>query len=271
MVALDDRRACAHRGLLLDVSREKSSIVDVALCGSGRRSRSHVALFRLRGLLLDRKPSTGNRGATWPDVYTTGHLPFTFSEVAFRMLVWLGGSFSTLSVILGWQLLYRQSVSQADANAATQTGAPRTLAGMAMGGLGAATVAGLVYILFVEASAKGLVFGNLGRIYLLGCALGIGLQCCCWIPAWRRDRLQVRGLSIATAGSLLTLVSTAVVREGVRISAIDLSSLAPLHAVAAKVGGFGVFLVASVVVSMLIALCIHLVRTGMIPPRSSVD
>jgi len=203
-----------------------------------------------------------NRGATWPEVYTTGHLPFTFSEVAFRMLVWLGGSFSTLSVILGWQLLYRQSVSQADANAAGQTGDPRTLAGMAISGLSIAAVAGLVYILFVEASAKGLVFGKLGRFYLLGCASGIGLQCCCWIPAWRRDHLQVRGLSLATAGSLLALSSTAVLREGVRISAIDLSSLAPLHAEAAKVGGFGVFLVVSVLVGLLIAWCIHLVRTG---------
>ena len=125
-----------------------------------------------------------------------------------------------------------------------------------------AAITGLVYILFVEASAKSLVFGKLGLLYLIGCALGIGLQCCCWIPAWRSDRLRVRGLLLATAGSLLTLVSTAVLREGVRIRAIDLSSLAPLHAEAAKVGGFIVFLVASVVVSLLIAWCIHLVRTG---------
>ena len=203
-----------------------------------------------------------NRGATWPDVYTTGHLPFTFSEVAFRMLVWLGGSFSTLSVILGWQLLYRQSFSQADADTAGQNWGTRTLAGMSLGGLGTAAIAGLVYILFVEASVKSLVFGNLGRLYVIGCVLGIGLQCCCWIPAWRSDRLRVRGLLLATAGSLLTLASTTVLREGVRIRAIDLSSLAPLHAEAAKVGGFGVFLVASVVVGLLIAWCIHLVRTG---------
>lgn len=210
-----------------------------------------------------------NRGATWPDVYTTGRLPFTFSEVIFRMLVWLSGSFATLSVILGWQLLYQQTARKEDSDLAGSTGQARILAGMSLWGLAVAVIAGLIYIVFLETSARSLVFGSLGRVYLLACAAGIALQIVCWIPAWRTNRLETKGLALATAGSLLTLVSAAVLREGVRISAIDVASLAHAHAEAAKVGGFGVFLIASLVVGLLIAWCVHLVRTGFQPDSES--
>ncbi|HEY0984018.1 hypothetical protein [Schlesneria sp.] len=205
-----------------------------------------------------------NRGATWPEVYTTGQLPFTYTEVIVRMLVWLAGSFPTMCVILGWQLFYRERVSRdgAQNESGQDAWGTRALSRMAIGGLAVSVLAGATYILVIETSAKGLVFGNVGRPYLMMGALGVGLQIGGWISMFRQNRLSLLLLGFVSAGSLTTLVCISVLREAVRLSAVDLLSLADLHAKAAEVGGFGVFLLAAVVVSLLIVWCIQLVRTG---------
>ena len=61
----------------------------------------------------------------------------------------------------------------------------------------------------------------------------------------------------------MTLLGVSVIREAIRISAVDFASMYPRHAEAANVGGFGVFVVAAVAVTFLIAWCVRLVRTGM--------
>ena len=61
----------------------------------------------------------------------------------------------------------------------------------------------------------------------------------------------------------MALSGVSVIREAIRISAVDFASLYPRHVEAANVGGFGVFVVATVAVTFVIALCVRLVKTGM--------
>ncbi len=200
-----------------------------------------------------------NSEANWPEIYTTGRLPFTVITVILRMLVWIGGSFATMSVIVGWQLQYRQ-LSQPDGS--TVAG-PRELAGMSICGLVTALLAATAYVVLSGAASKSVVFGTFSLPYVLLGISGAILQTIGWSLQWRSNRLESFGLMLSTLGSLMTLFGVSVIREAIRISAVDFVSLYPRHAEAAKVGGFGVFVVAAVAVILVIVWCVRLVKTGM--------
>ena len=70
---------------------------------------------------------------------------------------------------------------------------------------------------------------------------------------------------MSTLGMLGTIAGTAVVREAIRLGAIDVASLFERHADAAQVGGFTVFLVFFVVNTVLISWCILLVKRNARP------
>jgi hypothetical protein len=201
-----------------------------------------------------------NRADSWPEVYVTGQLPFSPTEVVLRMLVWIGGAFASMSVITGWQLFSVQTAQADDLNRF----APRPLAGMAIGGLAVALVSGTVYFARSNDAARTLILGNLIRPYLILAASGAILQLIGWSQQWRSPRLSFAGLTMATSGAVVTLLSVSVIREGFRISAVNLVGLAQRHADAAQVGGFGVFVVAAILVTLSIFWCVRLVQTGKI-------
>ncbi len=200
-----------------------------------------------------------NSEANWPEIYTTGRLPFSVVAVILRMLVWIGGSFATMSAIVGWQLQYHQSPKPDGSSVA----GPRSLAGMSICGLVTSLIAGTAYIAQSGAASRSLVFGTFSLPFVLLAISGAILQMIGWSLQWRSNRLEVFGLSIATTGALMALSGVSVIREAIRISAVDFASLYPRHVEAANVGGFGVFVVATVAVTFVIALCVRLVKTGM--------
>ena len=183
-----------------------------------------------------------NSEANWPEVYTTGRLPF-----------------SVVAVIVGWQLHYRQS-SQSDGSSVAGI---RSLAGMSICGIITSLIAGTTYIALSGTASKSLVFGTFSLPYVLLAISGAILQMIGWSFQWRSNRLELVGLSIATTGALITLVGISVIREAIRISAMDFASLYPRHVEAANVGGFGVFVVVAIAVILVMAWCVRLVKTGM--------
>ncbi len=202
-----------------------------------------------------------NRSEAWPEVYVTGQLPFSSMAVVLRMLVWIGGSFATMSVIAGWQLWYRHATHRE----AIEPVNSRPLAGMALGGLGLAWLAGVAYIMQADEMTRNMVFGRAIFAYIVVAVIGAIVQVVGWGFQWRSSQLQTTGLVTATTGAVVSLSGVCVIREGIRISAIDLTGLSVRHSEAATVGGFGLFVVAAVVVSLLIGWCVWLVRAGASP------
>ena len=119
------------------------------------------------------------------------------------------------------------------------------------------------YVALSGAAPRSLVFGTFSLPYVLLAISGAILQTIGWSLQWRSNRLEVFGLSLSTIGSLMTLFGVSVIREAIRISAVDFAGLYPRHTEAANVGGFGVFVVVAVAVTLVIAWCVRLVSTGM--------
>jgi hypothetical protein len=194
----------------------------------------------------------------WPDVYVTGRLPFSATVVLLRMLIWIGGSFATMSVIAGWQRIFRQ---YADEHQVVQT-ETRSLALMSISGNLVALLAGAIYLWPSDAASRSLLFGNLTLPYLAATIAGLVAQGFSWAMQWQSHRLKARLLWISTVGAIVSLLGVSVLREGIRLRAIDVSSLTQRHNNAAEVGGITVFLIAAVIVSLLIGWCIRMVQTG---------
>lgn len=200
-------------------------------------------------------------GSDWPAVYSTGRLPFSVSLVVTRMLIWLGGSFATMSVIAGWQMLWQ--VNHHSVGETVTADAPRNiriLASLAYGGIVVSALAGVGYLGFCVPSSRNWLFSVAALPYLLMIVLGTGLLVWGWQSQWRSKRFNARHLGLTTAGTVLNVLGVAVIREGVRIQAVDLKKLAVAHVEAAGMGGFSVFLFCAVLVTALIIWCVRIVQ-----------
>jgi len=208
-----------------------------------------------------------NSRSSWPEVYGTGRLPLFASIVVPRMLIWIGGSFATMSVIVGWQLISRkQAAVLADDSKSTNELTDESASHLPLlswSGLAVALLSSLAYLVQLDGVTRGIVFGWSFLPYVLLLVAGAAMQGYGWYQQWTVKMLTIRGLVLASAGCALTLLSVAVLREAIRMRAIDLTEMATRHADATKVGGFGVFLVAAIVVSGVIGWCIRLVQSGL--------
>ena len=197
--------------------------------------------------------------ARWPEVYVTGQLPFSMEIVLPRMLIWISDSFTTMAVVVAWQLYLRQSLRMAeDTSAAT-----RKLALLGWGGLAVVVPSSLVYLMAAGAGTRAAVF-QLGVMpYVVLGVLGVVLQIAGWIAQWVPGRLTASGMSLISAGSASTLLGLSFVREAIRTDVVDMSRLFDRHQQAAQVGGFGVFLAFTVLVSAAIGWCFVTVQRGL--------
>jgi hypothetical protein len=130
-----------------------------------------------------------------------------------------------------------------------------------------AVTAATVSILQTDGPTRQMLFGNLALPYVLLTVLGVTVQVTAWIIHWRSERLIDGWLVAASVGAAFSLLGVSVVREVPRIRDVDFASLAHRHADAAAIGGFSVFLISAVIVSLLIAWCVRLVRRGLVQTK----
>ncbi len=175
-----------------------------------------------------------------------------------RLGTWLVGSIPTLVTAVGWQLCFAARRSEP-----LRFDEPRRAARLALVGLAGAVLCGVAYYACSDPAVRGQFTGRLVGPYLGLGAAGVLLQAVAW---WRQRRraLFARGdLALATAGLLVTVLAMTVVREGLRLQAIDSTALHGRHAVAAAKGGvvlFGAFLVIN---TLLMIWAVVLVRRGL--------
>jgi len=161
-----------------------------------------------------------------------------------RLLFWVAGSFPVLAALVAWQVLGRWRLPPDDARhipPAAATEALRHLARLALLGMAVAAAAALLWTRQATPAARQVLAGPAGAPGLGVAGGGILLQLAGWLPALRgrlpgRTSGLLRGIGLA-----LALGGVAAARETLRLAAVDLAALAPLHARALESGGFPVF------------------------------
>ncbi len=212
--------------------------------------------------------------AIWPSHYESGAMVYRSSLIVPRFLMWAAGSVVTMATIVGWQILggagreeshaetRRSQRSEADGAAV------RRIAVLAMVGLVVSFVASSAYLWLQGKSGAGrqsataFLSDALVRPYALLAVVGGILQLLCWRYLLRNGWVTTSALATASLGLAATLLGMTVVREAVRLHAIDITQLYDQHAKAAQVGGWWVFAFFLVVNAGLIAWCVRLARSG---------
>lgn len=200
--------------------------------------------------------STAGQGV-WSQFYADGLMRYRSPEIVPRLGVWYIGAFPTMALLVAWQL-WTAGLRGTPAPAREH----RRLARWAMLGLlgAGAIVAGWLY-----AGGGRLVAGSQAAMvgpFAIVAVLGGAVQAAAWLMQWRGDRLDGRWLTLASVGAVLALLGATVVREGIRLSSVDISQLYPQHAQASRVGGLVVFLLFFAINAVLCGMCFRIVRRG---------
>jgi hypothetical protein len=205
----------------------------------------------------------------WPEAYETGRAVKSPSALLLRLLTWVAGTFPAMSILAAWQLrglrahasFWDASVTDSDWTILFRR-EHRRLAVVSIAGLIVAFMTAIGYWMTLNPADRTVISGSAGLPWVL-IVIGAGLfQIVGWGLQFRRPCLCVRWLSANTAAMTTTLVATAALREILRLSQASLEQVNAATKAAASVGGFGLFLVFTVLNAGLIAWCIRMVQSG---------
>ena len=182
-----------------------------------------------------------------------------------RLGMWFIGSLPTMLAIVLWQLWFQQNRRQTPnsfwpedvVRDQTRYAALAALIGLAGAGLSAA-----VYGLVARDAVMGGVLTWMSAPYAVVAAVGLSVQGFHWWRMRRTGELTARRLMGLSVGVLLTVLGMTIVREAIRLSSLDITTLHDAHADAAQVGGLFVFLFFFVVNTLLVAWVFWLVGHG---------
>jgi len=195
--------------------------------------------------------------SVWTDLYGSNRIIYRSKLVVPRLAMWCSMAVAPMATIVGWQLWYA-----ARGNAAATTSNTRRVGIVALAGLVLFVFAAGIYG-WVLPPAERQVFGQPAAWpYLLLAAFALALQATSWIAQLSRGRLSAGWLTLASLGVVGAHAGVAVVRECLRIAALDFAGLYPRHAEASQNGGLPVFLFFFVVTSALIGLSLRIVSRG---------
>jgi len=194
----------------------------------------------------------------WTAQYASGSLWYGDSELPPRLALWCAGAFPALAMVLAWQL-------RPGGNSPQVT---RPLASIALVGLIASALAGIVYALALPNEIRTQI-ADAALPYLVLVGAGGVLQTTAWLATWRAGKLAAPLLVTATTGVIAATLGMTVLRELRRLAAIDVTEFYAVHARASGVGGLSLFLFFFLLNTLLIAGVLVMVRRGRKQPATA--
>jgi len=218
-----------------------------------------AGMFLFVGFCWTANHLLSNQPGEWPEVYLTGDLPLAPLVVTARTMIWLGASLVTLATIVVWQL--RWSIKGAgEGENPVNLFLPRMLA---LAGLVVLALATAAYLVAVPAEERALLASGSGLLYVAVIGIASVVMAGLWFVMSRKILLPLVSLSLVTTAMSLAWLGLGMLREQVRVAAIDFEALLPQHAEMAKIQGLWLFLLLAVINGGLIAWCFMLVRKGL--------
>ncbi len=204
--------------------------------------------------------------ATWPEMYQTRQAIAALGPLSLRLLMWVSGAFPTMSILACWQMFGMRSRDKNRDPSVTPdewrelySSDERRIAKASVAGLVVAVVSGCCYAMTLKPEIFSQIVGSSGGPWLLVAGFGVGLQITGWVVQLRKSRFCPRWLTLVTLTSLATLTATASLREVIRLVQSDMQQVEQATRSAAEVGGFGVFVIFTLINTGLIGWCLRIV------------
>jgi hypothetical protein len=204
--------------------------------------------------------------AAWGPLYGAGELRYATPALLPRLAGWFLVAFPTLAIELYWQgrILGLPLDRPAAAEEIVAGLSPlRRLAVMALAGLAGLVIAATFYWPTLGPDPRSAVAGPPGLPWGIAATVGLAAQAACWFAAAVRDRMPTVLAIVATVGWVIGLAGLIVLREVIRLAAVDLDVLAEAHAETAGIGGLPVFLIFAGLNAAAIVWCIRTVRKAL--------
>ena len=206
--------------------------------------------------------------SAWPEAYRAGDAVRSPLALGLRLMTWVAGAFPTMSILTSWQLYgmrsraaaWDTSIDEAKWDVLFQSES-RRLARASIAGIAVAFASALGYWMTLEPAIRTPLTGHAGMPWLIALIAGGLLQVVGWSIQLRRTCFCNHWRIALTTSLLTTLLAGASLREIIRLSQANLDQVALSTKSAAQIGGFGLFLLFTVVNTVLIAWCIHMVRS----------
>ena len=196
-----------------------------------------LACFLFTALSWTENYLLARNAEAWAPMYASKAMIYQNREILPRMLLWTLGALPTLAALLGWQLHRHERAGR------LADGAPfRQVARLGLVGLVVAGACAAGYAWLVGPEARVHVVGPMARPWFLAAAIGAVVEAVGFVGLYRAEAGRAKWLGITSAGLLFVILGTTVVREVLRITAVDFVALYPEHARAAEVSGRWLFL-----------------------------
>jgi hypothetical protein len=171
----------------------------------------------------------------WLPLYQSGNLVYRSKETLPRLAMWFFGSGAVMATIAGWQL---RGTSDG-----TSKGQPALVSRIGIAALMLGGAAAAIYARVAPVDVRAALFGPVALPYTAATAIGASMMLAGWTAQLQRATFHTRSLAVVTVGAVLALLGSGVMRETLRLSAVDIEALYPAHAHAAEAGGLALFLV----------------------------
>jgi hypothetical protein len=195
----------------------------------------------------------------WGYQYVSSNYLFRNAEIWPRLGYWLTSSFATLAIVVAWQLYWGRRLH----DPINVDFASRRLRSLAILGLAMSAAEASLWLLWLDTSARDAILSSLAFPYGVMVLMGLAIQSAGWLPVKTGASLSFRRLAMISAGALMTILGTLVVREARRLAAIDITTLFDAHRQSAQAGGMGVFLFFFVVNAAVITICVLTVKRAL--------
>ncbi len=179
----------------------------------------------------------------WTNFFADREIFFASVQILPRLSIWFAGAFSTLCMILAWQVHVHRGETASDprAEAAGNSFDVRTLSRVGMASIALTILASGIYGSTLKKEILQYLFSGLAWPYVVGAVIGWIVQFAVWLHLSKVGTTARPTLFILTTTVVTTAVSLNVLREVVRLAQVDVVALQTRHAEAASVGGLGVF------------------------------
>jgi len=207
--------------------------------------------------------------SVWPQMYAESRTTFFHPSLIPRLAIVFFGSFSNMLLIVGWQIVSGGTVSRTEGvvssaeRAAGVESDVRRSATIALVTLALALIAVGSWYALADPVAQSAFISWRALPFLVAALGGLVMQSAAWLRLRSRLSWNKGLLLFGSGGAVITLLGTLAVRECIREASVDLAAEAGEHAAAARMGGWGVFLICLVVNAALITWCIRAVRRGL--------
>jgi hypothetical protein len=195
----------------------------------------------------------------WKHHYESSNYIYRNAEIWPRLGYYITASFASLAVALAWQLHWgRRFHDPVNLDLAS-----RRLRALALLGLATSAAEAWLWELWLDSPARAVLASSLALPYGLAALAGMGIQVAGWLTVRTGADMSTRRLALISAGAIMTIVGSLVIREARRLAAIDIAALYDAHRQAGQVGGVGAFLVFFAINAAVITASVLIVRRAL--------